>query len=119
MYAFAFFLLLLLLFNYLIWFNFIYLSAIDALQLIVANPLRALVLNGVTAFVLFLGSLLITIGTGVLGFYFFTKSFYIDPSWTLYFAPTLHYFWAPLIVVVIGIYYIYVFYIKTYFCLNF
>ena len=76
----------------------------DALQLIVANPLRTLVLNGVTGFILFLGSLLITIGTGVLAFYFFTKSFYIDPSWTVYFAPNLHYFWAPLIVVVIGIY---------------
>ncbi len=77
-------------------------SAADAVQLIASNPLRALVLNGVTTFVLLLGSLLITVGMGVLGFYFFSKSFYIDPIFAKYLAPELHYYWVPLIVVVLG-----------------
>lgn len=77
-------------------------SAFDALKLIASNPLRALVLDSVTTFILFLGSLLITVGMGVLGFYFFNKEFYVDPAWAKYFAPTLHYYWLPLVIVIIG-----------------
>ena len=82
-------------------------SAKDALELLVTNPLRALVLNGVTGFILFLGRLLITAGIGVLGFYFFSKNFpYIDPNYAYIFAPSLHYYWVPLITVIIGAFFI-------------
>ena len=81
-------------------------SAKDAMQLMISNPLRALVLNGVTDFVLFLGRLLITAAIGVLGFYFFSKNLYIDPKYAYVFAPTLHYYWVPLITVIIGTFFI-------------
>lgn len=77
-------------------------SAIDALKLITSNPLRALVLDSVTTFILFLGSILITVGMGVLGFYFFSGEIRVDPTVAKYFAPTLHYYWLPLIIVIIG-----------------
>lgn len=79
-------------------------SARDAVALLASNPLRALVLDRVTDFVLFLGRLLITAGVSVLGFYFFSKSFYIDPQFRKYFAPDLHFYWLPLIVVILGAY---------------
>jgi choline transporter-like protein 2/4/5 len=79
-------------------------SARDAITILATNPLRALVLDRVTDFILFLGRLLITAGVGVLGFYFFSKSFYIDPAYQKYFAPDLHYYWVPLIVIILGTY---------------
>lgn len=48
-------------------------SARDAIKLLATNPLRALVLDRVTDFILFLGRLMITAGVGVLGFYFFKE----------------------------------------------
>lgn len=81
-------------------------SARDALTLLASNPLRALVLDRVTDFILFLGKILITAGVGVLAFYFFSKKLYIDPAWTQYFAPDLHYYWVPLIAVIIATYFI-------------
>jgi choline transporter-like protein 2/4/5 len=81
-------------------------SAVDALSLLASNPLRSLVLDRVTDFVLFIGRLLITAGVGVLGFYFFSKSFYIDPAYKAWFQPDLHYYWLPLIAVIIGAYFI-------------
>ena len=81
-------------------------SAKDAFELLAANPLRASVLNGVTDFVLFLGRLLITSGIGILAFYFFSKNLYIDPKYAYIFAPTLHYYWVPLITVIIGTFFI-------------
>lgn len=79
-------------------------SARDALALLVSNPLRALVLDRVTDFVLFLGRLLITAGVGVLAFYFFTHGFYIDPAWRKYFAPDLNYYWVPLLAIILSTY---------------
>jgi solute carrier family 44 (choline transporter-like protein), member 2/4/5 len=81
-------------------------SAVDALTLLATNPLRALVLDRVTDFVLFIGRLLITAGVGVLGFYFFSKQFYISPEYAKYFAPDLHYYWLPLLAVILGSYFI-------------
>lgn len=81
-------------------------SARDAIKLLATNPLRALVLDRVTDFVLFLGRLMITSSVGVLGFYFFSHSFYIDPNFKKYFAPELHYYWVPLICVIVGSYFI-------------
>ncbi|CAF0895937.1 unnamed protein product [Brachionus calyciflorus] len=81
-------------------------SARDAISLLASNPLRALVLDRVTDFILFLGRLLITAGVGVLAFYFFSRGFEIDEAFKKYFAPELHYYWVPLICVIIGTYFI-------------
>jgi choline transporter-like protein 2/4/5 len=81
-------------------------SARDALTLLASNPLRALVIDRVTDFILFLGKVLITAGVGVLAFYFFSKKLYVAPSWTQYFAPDLHYYWLPLLIVIIATYFI-------------
>lgn len=81
-------------------------GAREAISLLAANPVRALVLDRVTDFVLFLGRLCITAGVGILGFCFFTKTFYIDPQWKQYFAPELHYYWLPLVAVILGAYFI-------------
>jgi choline transporter-like protein 2/4/5 len=79
-------------------------SAKDALTILATNPLRTFVLDRVTDFVLFLGRLFITAGVGILAFCFFSQSFYIDPAARKYFAPDLHYYFVPLIVVVICTY---------------
>ena len=81
-------------------------SARDALALLAANPLRAIVLDRLTDFVLFLGRLLITMGTGVLAFNFFAKNFFIDPYFRPYFAPDLHYYWLPLAVTIVMSYFV-------------
>lgn len=81
-------------------------SARDALTLLASNPLRALVIDRVTDFILFLGKVLITAGVGVLAFYFFSKKIYVAPGWTQYFAPDLHYYWVPLMIVIIITYFI-------------
>lgn len=79
-------------------------SAIDAVKLLSSNPLRALVLDRVADFVFFIGRLLITVGVGVLGFFFFSKNLYIDPDYRKYFAPDLHYYWVQLLTVILGTY---------------
>jgi choline transporter-like protein 2/4/5 len=79
-------------------------SAQDALTLLASNALRALVLDRVTDFILFLGKLLITAGVGVLGFCFFTKQITVSPAYQKYFSPDLHYYWIPLIVIIVGTY---------------
>ena len=81
-------------------------SARSALALLAANPLRAIVLDRITDFVLFLGRLLITIGIGVLAFNFFAKNFYIDDRAKEYFAPDLHYYWLPLLVTIVMSYFV-------------
>ncbi len=70
------------------------------------NPLRAAVLDSVSSFVLFIGRLLITTCVGVLGFFFFSKGLYVAPAYTKYFAPDLHYYWVPLLIVIAGTYFI-------------
>ena len=74
--------------------------------MLAANPLRAVVLDCVTDFILFLGRVLITVGVGILGFFFFSKSFSIDPNYRKYFEPDLHYYWVPLLCVILGAYFI-------------
>ena len=81
-------------------------SARSALALLAANPLRAIVLDRLTDFVLFLGRLCITLGIGVLAFNFFSKSFSIDPRFQEYFAPELHYYWLPLAVTIVMSYFV-------------
>lgn len=81
-------------------------SAQDAISLLASNALRALVLDRVTEFILFLGKILITAGVGALAFFFLTKKFYIDPAFRQYFAPDLNYYWLPLVVIIIITYFI-------------
>ncbi|KAK7940164.1 hypothetical protein WMY93_003490 [Mugilogobius chulae] len=75
-------------------------SARDAFLLLMRNMLRVAVLDKVTDFLLFLGKLLVVGLVGVFAFFFFSgrvKAFENT-------APHLHYYWVPIITVVIGSY---------------
>ncbi|GLD60355.1 choline transporter-like protein 2 isoform X3 [Lates japonicus] len=75
-------------------------SARDAFFLLMRNMIRVAVLDKVTDFLLFLGKLLIVGLVGVFAFFFFSgrvKAFENT-------APNLHYYWVPILTVVIGSY---------------
>uniref|UniRef100_A0A665VZQ2 Choline transporter-like protein n=1 Tax=Echeneis naucrates TaxID=173247 RepID=A0A665VZQ2_ECHNA len=75
-------------------------SARDAFFLLMRNMIRVAVLDKVTDFLLFLGKLLIVGLVGVFAFFFFSgrvKAFENT-------APHLHYYWVPILTVVIGSY---------------
>ncbi|XP_055008394.1 choline transporter-like protein 2 isoform X2 [Boleophthalmus pectinirostris] len=75
-------------------------AARDAFLLLMRNMIRVAVLDKVTDFLLFLGKLLIVGLVGVFAFFFFSgrvKAFENT-------APNLHYYWVPIITVVIGSY---------------
>ncbi|XP_043861105.1 choline transporter-like protein 5 [Dromiciops gliroides] len=72
-------------------------AARDAFMLVMRNVVRVAVLDKVTEFMLWMGKLLISIGIGVLGFFFFTKKLPLQ-------APTLNYYWVPLLLIVFGSY---------------
>ncbi|CAN9505957.1 unnamed protein product [Ophioblennius macclurei] len=75
-------------------------SARDAFFLLMRNMIRVAVLDKVTDFLLFLGKLLIVGLVGVFSFFFFSgkvKAFEDT-------APNLHYYWVPILTVVIGSY---------------
>ncbi|XP_060945710.1 choline transporter-like protein 2 isoform X2 [Limanda limanda] len=75
-------------------------SAKDAFFLLMRNMIRVAVLDKVTDFLLFLGKLLIVGLVGVFAFFFFSgrvRAF--DDT-----APNLHYYWVPILTVVVGSY---------------
>ncbi|XP_051243261.1 choline transporter-like protein 2 isoform X2 [Dicentrarchus labrax] len=75
-------------------------SARDAFFLLMRNMIRVAVLDKVTDFLLFLGKLLIVGLVGIFAFFFFSgrvKAFENT-------APNLHYYWVPIITLVIGSY---------------
>ncbi|XP_070703550.1 choline transporter-like protein 2 isoform X2 [Pempheris klunzingeri] len=75
-------------------------SARDAFMLLMRNMIRVAVLDKVTDFLLFLGKLLIVGLVGIFAFFFFSgrvKAFENT-------APHLHYYWVPILTVVIGSY---------------
>ncbi|KAF6720590.1 Choline transporter-like protein 2 [Oryzias melastigma] len=75
-------------------------AAKDAFFLLLRNLLRVAVLDKVTDFLLFLGKLLVVGLVGVFAFFFFSgrvKAFEDT-------APNLHYYWVPILTVVIGSY---------------
>uniref|UniRef100_A0A8D3EE97 Choline transporter-like protein n=1 Tax=Scophthalmus maximus TaxID=52904 RepID=A0A8D3EE97_SCOMX len=75
-------------------------AARDAFFLLMRNMIRVAVLDKVTDFLLFLGKLLIVGLVGVFAFFFFSgrvKAFENT-------APNLHYYWVPILTVVIGSY---------------
>ncbi|XP_036610052.1 choline transporter-like protein 5 [Trichosurus vulpecula] len=74
-------------------------AARNAFMLVTRNVLRVAVLDTVTDFLLWMGKLLISLGIGVLGFMFFTKKLPLT-------APTLNYYWVPLLMIVLGSYFI-------------
>ncbi|XP_063039558.1 choline transporter-like protein 2 isoform X2 [Engraulis encrasicolus] len=75
-------------------------SARDAFFLLMRNIIRVAVLDKVTDFLLFLGKLLIVGLVGIFAFFFFSgrvKAFEDT-------APTLNYYWVPILTVVVGSY---------------
>uniref|UniRef100_A0A914RIC5 Choline transporter-like protein n=1 Tax=Parascaris equorum TaxID=6256 RepID=A0A914RIC5_PAREQ len=72
----------------------------DSFMLIMENVLRYAVLDKVTDFLLFLGKTTITLGMGVVAFYWFSGRWIIDglPHIDLY------YYFVPIIIVVVGAY---------------
>ncbi|KAG8132552.1 hypothetical protein E2320_010412 [Naja naja] len=75
-------------------------SAKDAFFLLMRNVVRVAVLDKVTDFLLFLGKLLVAGAVGVLAFFFFTHRIPVFAQE----APSLNYYWVPLLTVIIGSY---------------
>lgn len=75
-------------------------SAKNAFFLLLRNVLRTFVLDKVTDFLLFIGELAIVGGLGVLSFFFFSGQI---PGSEKY-VPPLHYYFVPMIVIIIGSY---------------
>ncbi|KAL0962485.1 hypothetical protein UPYG_G00340640 [Umbra pygmaea] len=77
-------------------------SAKNAFLLLMRNIVRVVVLDKITDLLLFFGKLLVVGGVGVLAFFFFSGRITIPGSG---FRPQmLHYYWMPIIVVVVGSY---------------
>jgi solute carrier family 44 (choline transporter-like protein), member 2/4/5 len=66
-----------------------------------SNPLRAIILDRVTDFLLFIGRLSITIFITILGFLFFTNKFNIKEPVKSYLVPETHYF--PLVLAIVSV----------------
>ena len=75
-------------------------SARRAFKLIISNPLRLLVIDKVCDFLIFLGKVCITAGTGVLAFFFFTGRIAQAEKY----VPELHYYFVPLLLIIVGTY---------------
>ncbi|XP_051789276.1 choline transporter-like protein 5 isoform X2 [Erpetoichthys calabaricus] len=75
-------------------------SAKEAFFLLMRNIVRVAVLDKVTDFLLFLGKVFIAGSVGVLAFFFFTRRIpFIQEE-----APSLNYYWVPLLTVIFGSY---------------
>lgn len=75
-------------------------SARDAFFLLMRNIVRVAVLDKVTDFLLFLGKLLIVGIVGIFSFFFFSgKIKAVEQA-----APSLNYYWVPILTVVVGSY---------------
>ncbi|XP_037545636.1 choline transporter-like protein 2 [Nematolebias whitei] len=75
-------------------------SARDAFFLLMRNIVRVAVLDKVTDFLLFLGKLLIVGIVGIFSFFFFSGRIKAVESA----APSLNYYWVPILTVVVGAY---------------
>ncbi|KAF4115703.1 choline transporter-like protein 2 isoform X2 [Onychostoma macrolepis] len=75
-------------------------SARDAFFLLMRNVIRVVVLDKVTDFILFLGKLLIVGLVGIFAFFFFSG--HTDAFKGA--APSLHYYWVPILTVLVGTY---------------
>ncbi|KAG7322520.1 hypothetical protein KOW79_013866 [Hemibagrus wyckioides] len=79
-------------------------SAKNAYTLCGRNKDRVLVVDQVTDLLLFFGRLLVAGAMGVLAFYFFSGDIRVSPD--VFQAELLHYWWLPVIVVMVGAYFI-------------
>ncbi|KAI6227180.1 Choline transporter-like protein 1 [Aphelenchoides besseyi] len=77
-------------------------SSRDSFTLLTRNLIRAVVLNRTVAFLLLVGRLVITGGIGAVAFYYFSGRWVIDEIPQV----TLHYYFVPIIAVIIGTYFI-------------
>ncbi|XP_039370006.1 choline transporter-like protein 2 isoform X1 [Mauremys reevesii] len=75
-------------------------SAKNAFFLLMRNIIRVAVLDKVTDFLLFLGKLLIVGSVGILAFFFFSQRIDVVQDS----APTLNYYWVPILTVIVGSY---------------
>ncbi|NXX99519.1 CTL2 protein, partial [Centropus bengalensis] len=75
-------------------------SARNAFFLLMRNIIRVAVLDKVTDFLLFLGKLLIVGSVGILAFFFFTHRIKLVQDS----APSLNYYWVPILTVIVGSY---------------
>ncbi|XP_025905692.1 choline transporter-like protein 2 isoform X1 [Nothoprocta perdicaria] len=75
-------------------------SARNAFFLLMRNIIRVAVLDKVTDFLFFLGKLLIVGSVGVLAFFFFTQRIKLVQDT----APSLNYYWVPILTVIVGSY---------------
>nr|XP_002126506.1 choline transporter-like protein 5 [Ciona intestinalis]XP_018668803.1 choline transporter-like protein 5 [Ciona intestinalis] len=77
-------------------------SAKEAFKLLMRNIIRVAVLDKVTDFILFIGKLIVTVGMGALAWAFFTDKFISLQI----FAPSLNYYWMPIIIISIAAYFV-------------
>uniref|UniRef100_A0A8C3GVE1 Choline transporter-like protein n=1 Tax=Corvus moneduloides TaxID=1196302 RepID=A0A8C3GVE1_CORMO len=75
-------------------------SARNAFFLLMRNIIRVAVLDKVTDFLFFLGKLLIVGSVGILAFFFFTQRIKLVQDT----APSLNYYWVPILTVIVGSY---------------
>ncbi|KAL6104752.1 uncharacterized protein ACO6RY_14407 [Pungitius sinensis] len=75
-------------------------SAREAFFLLMRNVVRVAVLDRVTDFLLFMGKVLIAGGVGAVAYLFLTRQIPVIQEE----APKLHYYWVPLLTVVVGAY---------------
>ncbi|XP_033927797.1 choline transporter-like protein 2 isoform X2 [Melopsittacus undulatus] len=75
-------------------------SARNAFLLLMRNIIRVAVLDKVTDFLFFLGKLLIVGSVGILAFFFFTHRIKLVQDT----APSLNYYWVPILTVIVGSY---------------
>ncbi|KAM4643763.1 choline transporter-like protein 2 isoform 1-T1 [Amazona ochrocephala] len=75
-------------------------SARNAFFLLMRNIIRVAVLDKVTDFLLFLGKLLVVGSVGILAFFFFTHRIKLVQDT----APSLNYYWVPILTVIVGSY---------------
>jgi choline transporter-like protein 2/4/5 len=74
----------------------------DAFSLLMRNILRVVVLNNIVSFLLFLGKVVITAAVGCLAYFVFSGSITALKDD----IPSLNYFFTPIVVIVVGSYFI-------------
>lgn len=79
-------------------------AAKNAFSLILRNIVRVFVVDKVTDFVLFIGKLFVVGAVGALAFFFFDGTIARKSTSISDFTPSLHYYFVPVIIVVIGTY---------------
>ena len=82
-------------------FNFC-MAAKEAFRLIATNAVRVVVIDKITAFILFLSNVAITSLFGIFGYFVFTKQIPYEPLINM--TPDLNYYFVPIVACVIGVF---------------